>query len=93
MSGWGDYCVPATLTLIGGPIDTRKSPTQVNKLAKENPIEWFERNVIVQVPPTYPGMSRKVYPGFIQLTNFIAMNFERHQSFDYEISDVHHEII
>jgi poly(3-hydroxybutyrate) depolymerase len=70
--------VPATLTLIGGPIDTRKSPTQVNKLAKENPIEWFEQNVIVQVPLTYPGMSRKVYPGFLQLTNFIAMNFERH---------------
>ena len=78
MSGWGDNCLPATLTLIGGPIDTRKSPTQVNKLAKENPLEWFERNVIVQVPPPYPGVFRKVYPGFIQLTNFIAMNFERH---------------
>lgn len=78
MSGWGDTCAPATLTLIGGPIDTRKSPTQVNRLAKENPIEWFERNVIVQVPPPYPGMSRKVYPGFLQLTNFIAMNFDRH---------------
>ncbi|MGF1610514.1 MAG: polyhydroxyalkanoate depolymerase [Kiloniellales bacterium] len=78
MSGWGDNCLPATLTLIGGPIDTRKSPTQVNKLAKENTIEWFERNVVTQVPPPYPGMFRKVYPGFIQLTNFIAMNFERH---------------
>ncbi len=87
MSGWGDYCVPTTLTLIGGPIDTRKSPTQVNKLAKENPIEWFERNVIVQVPPTYPGMSRKVYPGFIQLTNFIAMNFERHLESYYQLFD------
>jgi poly(3-hydroxybutyrate) depolymerase len=78
MSGWGDNCLPATLTMIGGPIDTRKSPTQVNKLAKENSIEWFERNVVTQVPPPYPGMFRKVYPGFIQLTNFIAMNFERH---------------
>ncbi len=78
MSGWGDNCVPATLTMIGGPIDTRKSPTQVNKLAKEKPIEWFEQNVIVQVPPPYPGVFRRVYPGFIQLTNFIAMNFDKH---------------
>jgi len=78
MSGWGDNCLPASLTMIGGPIDTRKSPTQVNKLAMEHPIEWFERNVVVQVPPPYPGVFRKVYPGFIQLTNFIAMNYERH---------------
>ncbi|MGF1623815.1 MAG: polyhydroxyalkanoate depolymerase [Alphaproteobacteria bacterium] len=78
MSGWGDNCVPATLTMIGGPIDTRKSPTQVNRLAKENSLEWFERNVVVRVPPPYPGAFRKVYPGFIQLTNFIAMNFEQH---------------
>jgi poly(3-hydroxybutyrate) depolymerase len=78
MSGWGDNCVPATLTMIGGPIDTRKSPTAVNKFAQEHSIEWFEKNVIVQVPPPYPGMFRHVYPGFIQLTNFIAMNFEKH---------------
>ncbi|MEQ9609899.1 MAG: polyhydroxyalkanoate depolymerase [Kiloniellaceae bacterium] len=78
MSAWGDNCLPASLTMIGGPIDTRKSPTQVNKLAMEHPIEWFERNVVVQVPPPYPGVFRKVYPGFIQLTNFIAMNYERH---------------
>lgn len=78
MSGWGDNCVPASLTMIGGPIDTRKSPTQVNKLAQEQPLEWFERNVIVEVPPPYPGMFRKVYPGFIQLTNFISMNLEQH---------------
>jgi len=78
MSAWGDNCLPASLTMIGGPIDTRKSPTQVNKLASEHPIEWFENNVVVQVPPPYPGMFRKVYPGFIQLTNFIAMNYERH---------------
>ncbi len=78
MSGWGDNCIPATLTMIGGPIDTRRSPTQVNKLAKEQPLEWFERNVVTEVPPPYPGMFRRVYPGFIQLTNFIAMNFDRH---------------
>ncbi len=78
MSGWGDNCVPTSLTMIGGPIDTRKSPTKVNQLAKEQPLEWFERNVVVDVPPPYPGMFRKVYPGFIQLTNFISMNLEQH---------------
>ena len=78
MSAWGDFCAPATMTLIGGPIDTRKSPTAVNKLAESQPIEWYERNVIATVPPPYPGMMRKVYPGFIQLTNFISMNYERH---------------
>ncbi|HEY5598796.1 MAG TPA: polyhydroxyalkanoate depolymerase [Kiloniellales bacterium] len=87
MSGWGDNCVPATLTMIGGPIDTRKSPTQVNKLAKEQPLEWFEQNVVVDVPPPYPGMFRKVYPGFIQLTNFIAMNYERHLDSYNELFD------
>jgi poly(3-hydroxybutyrate) depolymerase len=78
MSGWGDLCVPASMTLMGGPIDTRRNPTAVNKLAEEHPIEWFERNVITTVPPPYPGMGRKVYPGFIQLTNFISMNLDRH---------------
>ena len=78
MSGWGDHCAPASITLIGGPIDTRKSPTAVNKLAYEKPIQWFERNVIATIPPPYPGMFRKVYPGFIQLTNFVSMNMERH---------------
>ena len=78
MAGFDDNCVPASLTMIGGPIDTRKNPTQVNKLAQEHSIEWFERNVIVDVPPPYPGAFRRVYPGFIQLTNFVAMNFDRH---------------
>ncbi len=78
MSGWGDFCVPASMTLIGGPIDTRRNPTAVNKLAESNPIEWFESNVIATVPPPYPGMGRKVYPGFLQLTNFISMNLDRH---------------
>ncbi|MGB8274879.1 MAG: polyhydroxyalkanoate depolymerase [Alphaproteobacteria bacterium] len=87
MSGWGDNCVPATLTMIGGPIDTRKSPTQVNKLAEEHPLEWFEQNVVTDVPPPYPGMFRKVYPGFIQLTNFIAMNYERHLESYNELFD------
>jgi len=78
MSGWGDLCAPASMTLIGGPIDTRENPTAVNKLALEHPIDWFEQNVITVVPPPYAGTGRKVYPGFIQLTNFISMNLDRH---------------
>jgi poly(3-hydroxybutyrate) depolymerase len=78
MATWGDLCAPATATLMGGPIDTRENPTAVNKLAKEHPIEWFERNVITKVPFPYPGAGREVYPGFIQLTNFISMNLDRH---------------
>lgn len=85
MSGLQDNCVPASLTMIGGPIDTRKSPTQVNKFAKEHSLDWFERHVVVDVPPTYPGAFRKVYPGFIQLTNFIAMNFDRHVASYHEL--------
>lgn len=87
MSGWGDLCAPATLTMMGGPIDTRESPTAVNILAKEHSIEWFERNVIVDVPFPYPGAMRKVYPGFIQLTNFIAMNLDRHMASYHELFD------
>ncbi|RVU34036.1 polyhydroxyalkanoate depolymerase [Hwanghaeella grinnelliae] len=87
MSGWGDLCAPATLTMMGGPIDTRESPTAVNKLAKEHTIEWFERNVIVNVPLPYPGAMRKVYPGFIQLTNFISMNLDRHLASYHELFD------
>jgi len=79
MSTWGDLCSPASATLIGGPIDTRANPTAVNKLAQEHPIEWFEENVCDTVPPPYPGMGRKVYPGFVQLTNFISMNLEKHK--------------
>ncbi len=87
MSRWGDRCSPATLTMMGGPIDTRENPTQVNKLAKEQPIEWFERNVVVEVPAPYPGAFRKVYPGFIQLTNFIAMNYDKHLASYHELFD------
>lgn len=78
MSTWGDLCAPATMTLIGGPIDTRENPTAVNKLAMEHDIKWFEENVVDTVPPPYPGMMRKVYPGFVQLTNFVSMNLEKH---------------
>lgn len=69
---------PASMTLIGGPIDVRKNPTEVNKVATERPDIWFERNVITRVPFNYAGFMRKVYPGFVQLTGFVSMNMERH---------------
>src|SRR5258707_5810727 len=69
---------PRTMTMMGGPIDARKSPTSVNSLATQHSIEWFENNVIFTVPPNYPGVGRKVYPGFLQHTGFVAMNPERH---------------
>ncbi|MEJ0010794.1 MAG: polyhydroxyalkanoate depolymerase [Alphaproteobacteria bacterium] len=73
-----DPCAPRTMTLIGGPVDTRKAPTKVNLFSKEHSLEWFEGNVITRVPLNYPGFMRRVYPGFLQLTGFISMNFERH---------------
>jgi poly(3-hydroxybutyrate) depolymerase len=85
MSGWGDNCVPPTMTLLGGPVDTRRSETAVNKLATDHDLEWFEKNVIVQVPPPYPGMMRNVYPGFIQLTNFMSMNLDKHIEAQHEL--------
>ena len=63
---------------MAGPIDTRVSPTKVNELATGKPIEWFERNLISHVPLRYPGATRRVYPGFLQLTAFMSMNAERH---------------
>ena len=69
---------PRTLTLIGGPIDARVSPTQVNKLATDHPITWFEHALTYRVPPGFRGAGRKVYPGFLQLTAFVMMNPERH---------------
>jgi len=71
---------PRTMTMMGGPIDTRRSPTKVNDLATTQPIEWFESNVINPVPPNYPGKGRKVYPGFLQHAGFVAMNPSRHFS-------------
>jgi len=69
---------PLTLTLMGGPIDPRKCPTQVNDLARLHDYSWFETNVIFDVPPNYPGNGRKVYPGFLQHAGFVAMNPSRH---------------
>ncbi len=69
---------PASMIMMGGPIDARKSPTAVNNLADQKSYEWFESHVIYKVPPSYPGAGRKVYPGFLQHTGFIAMNPQNH---------------
>lgn len=73
-----DKAAPRSMTLIGGPIDTRINPTKVNKMAAEKPLNWFETNVITRVPFNYAGFMRRVYPGFLQLTGFMQLNLERH---------------
>jgi len=78
MASRNDPKLPKSMTMMGGPIDTRKSPTQVNALAKRKNFEWFENNVIFKVPSAYPGYLRKVYPGFLQHAGFVAMNPDRH---------------
>lgn len=75
-----DPCQPASMTLMGGPIDTRRNPTAVNQLAETRPLSWFEHNVVSTVPPPHPGFMRPVYPGFMQLTGFMTMNLERHMN-------------
>ena len=85
MNARKDPCRPATLTMMGGPIDTRKSPTTVNDLAMERPLSWFRHNVIATVPMTYPGAGRKVYPGFLQLAGFMSMNLGNHMLSHYEM--------
>ncbi|CAN5402400.1 polyhydroxyalkanoate depolymerase [soil metagenome] len=74
----GDPAQPRTMTLMGGPVDVRVSPTAVNELATSKPLAWFEKNLISRVPWRYPGGGRRVYPGFLQLTAFMSMNMERH---------------
>ncbi len=75
---------PRTMTMMGGPIDARRSPTAVNNLAMNKSFEWFENNVIYRVPPNYPGAGRRVYPGFLQHTGFVAMNPDRHATSHYD---------
>ena len=70
---------------MGGPIDTRRSPTAVNKVAQERGVDWFRRNCIVKVPASYPGFWRDVYPGFLQLSGFMAMNMDRHLTAHYDM--------
>ncbi|WP_342640702.1 polyhydroxyalkanoate depolymerase [Rhodoligotrophos ferricapiens] len=80
MSDRGDPNAPAAMILMGGPIDTRRNPTEVNKLASQHDIEWFRSHVINAVPIGAPGFMREVYPGFLQLTGFMTMNLDRHIS-------------
>ena len=75
---------PRTLTMMGGPIDARRSPTAVNNLAINKSHDWFEHNVIYRVPLNYPGAGRRVYPGFLQHTGFVAMNPDRHLTSHYD---------
>ena len=75
---------PITMTMRGGPIDARKSPTTVNNRATNRSYEWFENNVIFRVPDNFPGAGRRVYPGFLQYTGFVAMNPDRHATSHYD---------
>jgi len=75
---------PHTMTMMGGPIDARRSPTAVNNLAMNKSHSWFEHNVIYRVPVNYPGSGRQVYPGFLQHAGFIAMNPDRHMKSHYD---------
>ncbi len=80
--------IPRTLTMMGGPIDTRRSPTAVNNFATHRPLSWFEAKVIQRVPMRYPGFMRRVYPGFMQFAGFVAMNPDRHM--DSHVQYYHH---
>ncbi|QQG35563.1 MAG: polyhydroxyalkanoate depolymerase [Micavibrio aeruginosavorus] len=73
-----DPALPLTMTLMGGPIDARVSPTKVNEMAERNPGHWLAKTVVTEVPFYYPGAFRKVYPGFVQLGSFVSMNLDRH---------------
>ncbi|WP_421725170.1 polyhydroxyalkanoate depolymerase [Bauldia sp.] len=78
MEARGDAHLPATMTLMGGPIDTRINPTAVNTLAHNHDLDWFRHNVIMKVPFPHPGFMRDVYPGFLQISGFLGMNLDRH---------------
>ncbi|HZB91493.1 MAG TPA: polyhydroxyalkanoate depolymerase [Stellaceae bacterium] len=78
MAADNEAAQPRSMTLMGGPIDTRRNPTMVNELATSRPLGWFERNVIATVPARYRGQFRRVYPGFLQLAGFMTMNLDRH---------------
>ncbi len=85
MSADKNPCRPKTLTMMGGPIDTREAPTAVNLLATQRPHAWFQQNVIATVPMMYPGGGRRVYPGFLQLTGFMSMNLGNHMMSHWEM--------
>ncbi len=85
MAADGNPARPRTLTMMGGPVDTREAPTQVNTVATQRPHSWFESNVIATVPLYYSGAGRKVYPGFLQLAGFMAMNLGNHLISHYQM--------
>jgi poly(3-hydroxybutyrate) depolymerase len=86
LMGAADHpCRPATLTMMGGPIDTREAPTEVNNTATGNPLSWFQNNLIATVPSLYPGGGRKVYPGFLQLAGFMWQNIHTHMMSHYHM--------
>jgi poly(3-hydroxybutyrate) depolymerase len=85
MEAEGDPYAPPTMTLMGGPIDTRLSPTKVNEVAVDKGLDWFRRHVIAKVPFPHPGFMREVYPGFLQLTGFMTMNLDRHMDAHKEL--------
>jgi len=87
MSESKDPATPLSMTLMAGPIDPRESPTDVNELAVKQSLSWFETSVISTVPARYAGAGRKVYPGFVQLTAFMAMNMERHRAAHKKLFD------
>ncbi|TPG46958.1 polyhydroxyalkanoate depolymerase [Sphingomonas glacialis] len=85
MSADKNPCRPKTLTMMGGPVDTREAPTAVNTLATERPHSWFSQNVIATIPGNFPGAGRRVYPGFLQLAGFMSMNLGNHMMSHYEL--------
>jgi len=84
MASEKDPCLPRSMVMMGGPIDPRCSPTQVNRLATNKPFDWFEEKLIHTVPANYPGAGRRVYPGFLQHAGFISMNPDRHLKAHYD---------
>ncbi len=80
MAALDDPMQPKTMTLMGGPIDSRIDPTESNEMVMRHDIAWLERNVISRVPMPHPGALRRVYPGFLQLSGFMYMNLDRHVS-------------
>ena len=85
MNAAGDPACPASVTLIGGPIDTREAPTEVNAFAKKHDLQWFKSNVIHSVPFGCAGFLRRVYPGFLQLAGFMAMNLNKHMEAHWQM--------
>ena len=84
MASAGEACLPRSMVMMGGPIDPRRSPTQVNRLATTRPFDWFEEKLIHTVPTNYPGAGRRVYPGFLQHAGFMSMNPDRHLKSHYD---------